>query len=90
MARKKQVVTEDVFVTVTMDAEVFNWLNEMIQKKHLLQRYATWIPSYQDMVARAAEQFAAANGGAEEPSPNGDVPHKRVIHRRVAKGRKKR
>jgi hypothetical protein len=82
---------EDTLVTVTMDADVYRWLQEMVEAKHRAQRYTGWIPDYQDMVDRAAESFRAAGEKPPEVVPevvsNGKAPPKRVIHRRVAKKR---
>ena len=84
-------IEADALVTVTMDADVFRWLKEIVRAKHEAQRYTGWIPDYQNMVDRAHESFIAADERPPEVVPeivaNGDTPTKRVIHRRVAKKR---
>lgn len=79
MAKKSAVEEllshEDGFVTVTMDADVFRWLYDMLAQKHGAQRYAGWIPHYQDQIARGYDSFRLAAG--DEPidiTPEGSKP----------------
>lgn len=76
---------DDSLVTVTMDADVFRWLYDMLIQKHQQQKYASWIPHYQDQVARGYDSFRTAAG--DEPidlTPEKSEPVKSVRKAKAA------
>ena len=73
------------FFSVSLDAEAFVWLHEMLKAK---TRY-TYAPKYLEMVKRTLISFDDAAKAHEPPSPNGDqpAPRKRTVPRKRARKR---